>query len=175
MDAAELKRLEAVELQAGEFKTLQSNITTLTDTVAQLSKQVGDLTKLKTDYDALAASTSALVDAQAQLAVNKATEGIPKALCPDEKKAHLADLYKTNPAMFKIEADAFASMRGSFSYLTTEIVKEGEDVPAGVDKKVNAKADERSAKVALKARELRVADKSLSIEASIKLAEGQVA
>ena len=71
MDAAELKRLEAVELQAGEFKTLQSNITTLTDTVAKLATQVEGLTKLKTDYDALAASTSALVDAQAQLAVNK--------------------------------------------------------------------------------------------------------
>lgn len=179
MDAAELKRLEDIEkrldAQAGESKELKTALSTLTTSITELSTKVGDLTKLKTDYDALSASTSALVDAQAQLAVNKATEGIPKALCPDEKKAHLADLYKTNPAMFKIESDAFASMRGSFSYLTTEIVKEGEGVPAGVDTKVDAKADDRSKKVALKARELRAADKSLSIEASIKLAKGQVA
>ncbi len=175
MDAAELKRLEAVELQAGEFKTLQSTIESLAGTVTELSTKVEGLTNLKTDYDALSASTAALVDLQAQAAVDKATAKIPKALCPDEKKTLLASMYKTNRAAFDIEAKAFDVMRDKFGYLTKEAVPETVEGAPAIDRTINAEASDISVRIALKARELRTADKSLSVEQSMKLAKEQVA
>lgn len=157
MDAAELKRLEALELQAGEFKTLQSNIKTLTDSVTELSKKVEGLTNLKTDYDALSASTAALVDAQAQLAVDKATAGIPKALCPDEKKAFLLSLHKSDRKAFDVEVGIFASMRGKFDYLTTELVKEDDGKPV-----VTAPVKDRSR---FSNESLEVADRAAQLQA----------
>lgn len=179
MNPDELARLKAVEdklaAQAAESATILAAVNKQTDALTALSTKVGELTALKTDYDALSASTTALVDAQAQLAVNEATKGIPKALCPDEKKASLLSLYKTDRKAFDVEKAIFASMRDKFGYLTKEVVTDDAGEPVAVNAKTDPKADPNSAGIAVKARELRAKDPKLSVEQSIKLAKEQVA
>lgn len=175
MDAAELKRLEAVELQAGEVKALKTEITQLSESLKAFTTELEGLKSLKVETEALKASSAAFLDAQAQIEVNKATAGIPKALCPDEKKTLLSEMYKTNRAAFDIEAKAFDVMRKSFAYLTTEIVPEVVEGAPVIDRKVNAEADDYSKRLALKVRELRANDKNISIEQAAKLAKEQVA
>lgn len=176
MDATELKRLEDVEkkldAQAGEFKTLQSSLTALTDSVTKLSTSIGELTKLKTDYDALSASTTALVDAQAQLAVNEATKGIPKALCSDEKKARLAAMYKSDRAAFDDEVKAFNFQREKFTYLTKEVVTD--DGTGNATLSVPEGVDPDSAKIDHKAKLLMKENKNLSYREACAMAAEEV-
>lgn len=179
MNPEELARLKAVEdklaAQAAESVKILAAVEKQTDALTALSTKVDGFTTLKTDYDALSASTTALVDAQAQLAVNEATKGIPKALCPDEKKASLLSLYKTDRKAFDVEKAIFASMRDKFGYLTKEVVTDDAGEPVAVNAKTDPKADPNSAGIAVKARELRAKDPKLSVEQSIKLAKEQVA
>lgn len=179
MNPEELARLKAVEdklaAQAAESVKILAAVEKQTEAVTALSTKVGELTALKTDYDALSASTTALVDAQAQLAVNEATKGIPKALCPDEKKASLLSLYKTDRKAFDVEKTIFASMRDKFGYLTKEVVTD--DGAEGTSVVVNAhkEADEFSVKLTAKAKELMAADKNLKFEDACKQAAKEVA
>lgn len=175
MNPEELARLKAVEdklaAQAAESATILAAVNKQTEALTALSTKVGELTALKTDYDALSASTTALVDAQAQLAVNEATKGIPKALCPDEKKASLLSLYKTDRKAFDIEAGICATMRDKFGYLTTEVVKDADGNEVAAPKVAALKdAVPETVDVAQKAANLRAADPKLSYEQSVKLA-----
>lgn len=115
MEDAELKRLEKLEAdlktQAGESKDLKASIEKLTGLVTQLSTDIGELKTLKADNEALKASTTALVDAQAQLAVNEATKGLPKDFCSDAKKERMKNLYKTDKAAFEDECRSLAATR----------------------------------------------------------------